>query len=68
MNSYWAEQYTRQHVDQMASDARGDRLVAEAERHASDRPEPAAPAPFRRARARLQAFAIRQLGFVARAR
>ena len=50
MNSYWAGQYARQHLDQMVADARGDTLVADAERQASDRREPAAPAPLRRAR------------------
>jgi hypothetical protein len=68
MNSDWAEQHARQHVDQMARDASGDRLVAEAARQASDRPEPAAPTPLRRARTRIQALAIRQLRLVARAR
>jgi hypothetical protein len=67
MNTYWAEQHARQHVGQMAADASGDRLVAEAARQASDRPAPAGPTWLRRTRTRIQAFATRQLGLAARA-
>ena len=68
MNTYWAEQHARQHIDQMAADASGGRQLAMATQeasHASGRP---GPKPFRRARARIQAFAVRQLRFAARVR
>ena len=68
MNSYWAEEYARQHVGQMTADANGDRLLTEATRQASNRPEPAGPSPIGRVRARIQAFAPRQLRWPARAR
>jgi hypothetical protein len=68
MNSYWAEEYARQHVGQMAADATGDKLLMEATRQASNSPEPAGLSPIWRNRARIQALALRQLRFPARAR
>ena len=60
MNSYWAEQYARQHLDQLTADARGDRLVIE-----SEALKPAAStmprlAPWQRARAWVQALPTRR--------
>jgi hypothetical protein len=31
MNSYWVEHHARLHVEELVADARGDRLVAEAD-------------------------------------
>ena len=68
MNTYWAEQHARQHAGQMAAEATGDRLLAQTARDASDCLESAGPAPSRRARARIQALALRQLRFASRSR
>ena len=68
MNTYWAETHAREHVDRMAAEATGDRLLTQAAQQAPDRLEPAGPAPFRRARAKIQALALRQLRFASRSR
>ena len=68
MNTYWAEQHARQHIDQMAADAQGDALLKAATDVAAIRPDVPGPRLFWRARARVQALALRRLRFAARPR